>query len=235
MDAIVEKAPRKGAMLSELLISPPEMWTVHFNLTGTSPLMIARFSEKAQHAIREKQEAGSVAKSKKNRSARDFENDFEQARHRSTEGWDGVNAASFRNAAIRACSAAGFVMTKAKLAIFCEADGYDVVDGVPLVRIHSETPPVMTVMPVRNASGVMDLRSRPRWDQWTMDVRIRFDADILTGQDVVNLLMRVGLQVGIGEGRPYGTQGNGIGFGLFKISGAKIDKQPTDEFLASFQ
>lgn len=219
----------------EFSISPPKMWTMHFGITGTSPLMVARFSEKAQTAIREKQEAGSTAKSKKNRSARDFELDFNQARHVSVEGWDGVNASSFRNAAIRACAAAGFVMTRAKLAIFCEADGYDKVDAVPLVRIISDSEPLMTVMPVRNASGVMDLRSRPRWDEWKMNVRIRFDADILTDDDVTNLMMRVGMQVGIGEGRPFGTVGSGIGYGLFKVVAAELQQAPSDAFIESMK
>ena len=118
-------------------ISPPKMAILHLVIEGRSPLMVCRFSQKAMNAMREKHEAGSVAKSKKVREARDFDADFEAARHLSRDGWDGVNASAFRNAIIDVCRVANFKMTHAKLAAFVEADGFDVVDGIPLVRIES--------------------------------------------------------------------------------------------------
>ena len=72
-------------------------------------------------------------------------------------------------------------------------------------------------MPCRNATGVIDIRSRPLWREWSADVRIRFDRDQFTHQDVANLMARVGAQVGIGEGRPDSKDSAGIGFGLFEI------------------
>jgi hypothetical protein len=36
----------------------------------------------------------------------------------------------------------------------------------------------------------------------------------------MNLLARVGMQVGIGEGRPDSRESAGIGFGLFRIADA---------------
>ena len=72
-------------------------------------------------------------------------------------------------------------------------------------------------MAVRNATGVCDIRIRPMWDEWNAVVRIRFDADIFSLTDVTNLLMRVGEQVGLCEGRPDSKQSAGMGWGLFKI------------------
>jgi hypothetical protein len=40
---------------------------------------------------------------------------------------------------------------------------------------------------------------------------------MLSDTDVVNLISRVGLQVGIGEGRPDSKQSAGLGYGLFEI------------------
>jgi len=40
---------------------------------------------------------------------------------------------------------------------------------------------------------------------------------MLTEEDVVNLIARVGMQVGIGEGRPDSKASAGLGFGLFEI------------------
>ena len=70
---------------------------------------------------------------------------------------------------------------------------------------------------VRNATGVIDLRARPRWDVWSADLRLIFDEDVLSTADVTNLLMRAGMQVGIGEGRPNSRMSFGQGWGLFKL------------------
>ena len=203
----------KGPVLQ---ITAPDFRTIALDIKGTAPLVINKFSAKAQASMRATQEAGSTAKAKKNREAKDFEALFNGARHISTEGWDGIHAASFRNAAISACRAAGFTMTRAKLALFVEADGFDADDKTPLVKL-TEGEPEMVVSPCRNASGVIDLRPRPTYFPWAATLRIRYDAGMLTDADVVNLIARVGLQVGIGEGRPDSKQSAGLGNGLFNL------------------
>ena len=54
--------------------------------------------------------------------------------------------------------------------------------------------------------------------EWAAILRIRYDAGMFTSSDVVNLISRVGLQVGIGEGRPDSKASAGLGFGLFEIT-----------------
>lgn len=200
-------------------IAPPRLKTVKFKLIGTSPLMILRFSQKAQNMMADKMKAGSQAKGKKVREARDFDEDFEQAKYVSTEGWNGINASSFRNALISACRLVGFKMTLAKLSVFIEADGFDKVNGLPLVRVYGDAEP--NILPVRNATGVADLRCRALWRDWHCFLNVTFDEDQFSLQDVTNLLMRVGMQGGIGEGRNDSKQSAGLGFGLFKIEQAK--------------
>lgn len=204
------------AVKTPISITPPDIRTIAIDIEGTAPLVINKFSAKAKEMMMATQMAGSTAKSRKNREAKDFEDLFNGARHVSSEGWDGIHAASFRNAAISACRAAGFVMTKAKLAIFIEPDGFDADDMTPLVRL-TKGEPKMVVSPCRNASGVIDLRPRPTYFPWAATLRINFDAGILTETDVANLISRVGLQVGIGEGRPDSKQSAGVGNGLFKL------------------
>jgi hypothetical protein len=48
-------------------------------------------------------------------------------------------------------------------------------------------------------------------------LRIRYDAGMFTSDAMVNLISRVGLQVGIGEGRPDSKNSAGLGYGLFEI------------------
>jgi len=198
-------------------IRPPNLRTVKFEVKGTTPLLQAAFSEKATQAIRSKHEAGSTAKGKKVREARDFHADAEAAAHRSTEGWYGIPAAAFRKAMISACRLVDFKMTLAKLSIFTLQDGFDKVSGQPLVKLKVGKPEE-TVMAVRNATGVVDLRARPMWREWGVSLRIRFDADQFTLEDITNLLARVGEQVGIGEGRHDSKDSAGMGYGCFEIA-----------------
>jgi hypothetical protein len=196
-------------------IDPIDMLTLDFKIEGTAPLGISRFSYKAQQEIESRQEAGSTSASRKNREARDFEADYNAARYVSEEGWYGINAAAFRNGMISVCKLTGFVMTRAKLAVFIEADGKDATDQTPLVRIYGE--PEMWRAPARNSNGSFDIRCRARWPRWKMRVRVHFDGGVFTDSDVTNLLMRLGIQAGIGEGRHDSKDGPGIGMGTFRL------------------
>jgi hypothetical protein len=199
-------------------IRPPNMQVAVFKIIGTSPLVQHKFSQKAQETIREAHAAGSTARSKKKREAKDFRGLYEGSMHRSREGWAGVHAGAFRNALISACRTVGFKMTLAKLSLFVLPDGFDKDSGTPLVRVEGE--PRQHESMVRLQSGVCDLRVRAMFEEWSCLLRIRFDADQFTLNDVANLLARVGQQVGIGEGRPDSRDSAGMGWGLFDIEAA---------------
>lgn len=198
-------------------ITAPNIKTAQFKIIGTAPYVQLRFSEKAMRMMQEKMEAGGTAKSKKQRAARDFDDDFKQALHVSEEGWHGIPAPAFRNAMVDACRLVNFKMTLAKLSIFVTHDGLDAVDSAPLIRI--EGTPVKMVSSVRNATGVADLRVRAKFFPWSAVLNVQYDADQFTITDVANLLARVGMQVGIGEGRPNSKASCGMGFGTFVVEG----------------
>jgi hypothetical protein len=196
-------------------IKAPSIQTAIFRIVGTAPYVQLRFSQKAIETMTEKMKLGSQANKKKTREARDFDEDFRQAMHESTDGWRGIPAAAFRNGCISACRLVGFKMTLAKLSVFIDSDGFDKVDAVPLVKINGE--PEMLVMHARNATGVCDLRVRAKFFPWSADVRVNYDTDQFSVQDVANLLLRAGQQVGIGEGRPDSRMSCGMGWGTFTI------------------
>lgn len=191
-----------------------------FDIEGITPLVMHKFSQKAQAQIKAKHEKGSTAGAGTKRAKRDFEADCKAATHFSTDGWIGIPCSAFRNAAVSACRTTGFAMTRAKLAVFCEPDGYE-DDGTPLVKI-TKGKPKTNIAPARNDKGGIDLRSRPMWAPgWQARVEFRFDLDMFEAQDVANLMQRIGLQVGILEGRPDSKKGAGCGWGTFKIINKK--------------
>lgn len=199
-----------------VIISAPRLETVTFKIVGTAPYMQSTFSEKARNKMMSRMEAGGQAKSKKQRDPRNFDADYEAATHYAEGGWPGIPAGAFRTAMISACRLVNYKMTLAKLSIFIEHDGLDKAMGVPLVKINGKRE--KNESPVRNETGVCDIRARPIWRKWNVDLRVMFDVDQFSLSDVTNLLNRAGQQVGVGEGRPDSRNSTGIGFGTFKIT-----------------
>lgn len=200
-------------------IPAPNMKVAEFTIQGTSIYVQNRFSAKARELMKATQEAGSTAKKGKKRTPKDFMACYHDAMYRGPKGQYGIPCAAFRNAMISACRTVGFVMTHAKSAVFIEKDFIDATDiGTPLVQITKGEPKYFEAT-VRNDNGSADIRARPLWEEgWEAQVRVRFDADMLTLEDVSNLLMRAGMQVGIGEGRAGSKDTAGQGWGFFKVS-----------------
>lgn len=196
-------------------ITRPRLREATIQIRGITPYVQHAFSEKQRKKMEETQRAGQQGRSKRERTPKDFEAIYEAAKHYSKQGWVGIPAPAFRNACIDACRLVGFKMTHAKLSIFVEADGIDRNDGTPLVRIVGEAR--IHEGSVRNESGVADIRWRPMWEEWSAAVRVTWDEDQFSATDVFNLMLRAGLQVGIGEGRPNSPNSNGLGWGRFEV------------------
>lgn len=212
-----------GFAKKEVSITAPNLQTVQFKIIGDAPLVQNKFSLRSLENMAAKQAEGSTAKKKSKREAKDFDKETKEATHIADDGWCGLPASAFRAGLISTCRLLGFPMTLAKLSIFVVADGYetDRFGSQPLVRITKGTPK-RTDFPVRLPNGSTDIRPRPTWEPgWEATVKIRFDADQFTLQDVTNLLARMGAQVGIGAGRPDSKTSTGCGWGTFRVGAHK--------------
>lgn len=198
------------------VIKPPKFEILEFPVIGTTPLVIHRFSSKTKQQMKQKMETGKAASSKKNREAKLTDDLFAEARYFSPDGWDGFNASSVRNALISACRLVGFKMTLAKLSVFVQQDGWDAQEPqIPLVRIYGDATKQEDIARVETGQPYVTVRAA--YHDWKAKIRIRWDADQFTRDDVANLLARVGMQVGIGEGRPDSKNSTGMGWGLFDL------------------
>lgn len=220
----------KDKQAEPLVILAPNLQTMDIPIVGTAPLVQHRFSKKVLNDMLGKHIAGSTAKSKNKKTARDVEQDFIDATHLTEDGQYGIPAPAFRSAMISACRLIGFQMTKAKLSVFVLADDLDAEDGSPLVLLDkSSGAPELHKSAVRLATGVASVAIRPMWRKWSATVRVRWDADQFTQNDVINLLARAGMQVGIGEGRPDSKKSNGMGWGTFEIVTGEIGNERIDQ------
>lgn len=201
---------------TDVTIKPPNFQTATFKIKGIAPLVIHRFSAKTKEQMKQKMETGKAASSKKQRDPKSTDSIYEEARYIAEAGWDGFHAGAIRNALISACRLVGFKMTLAKLSMFVEADGWDKHEPqIPLIRIVGK--PTKQEDMARVETGQPYVTVRAAYHNWSANIRLRWDGDQFTLQDVSNLLSRVGLQVGIGEGRPDSKNSAGMGWGLFVL------------------
>lgn len=212
---------------AQVFIEPINTVELRLKIAGTAPLVMNAFPEKARQQLMATMSTAQVnKKTKKQREPRDYEAEFKAAHHYLMEdGAVGIPVNGLRACAIGGCRMVpGVMMSRAKLALSLRPDGWDKIDGQGLCRIVSPEPPEMTVMHVRNKGAmgrsVVDLRVRPMWRVWSAIITIRFDADWITAEHVINLFNRGGEQVGICEGRPDSPNSNGMGWGTFEIVGA---------------
>jgi len=212
----------KSEVKKTVTISAPKIKTATFEIVGVAPLVIHRFSAKTKNEMKLKMETGKAASSKKKREAKDTDDIYQESRYISKDGWDGFHAGAIRAALISACRLVGFKMTLAKLSIFVEADGWDAQEPqIPLIRIYGK--PQKQEDMARVETGQPYVTVRAAFYDWSAKVKIRFDADQFTIDDIYNLLYRVGSQVGIGEGRPDSKKSCGMGWGLFDVKGGKLN------------
>lgn len=198
------------------VIAPPNFQRIAVPLRGTAPYVQHAFSQKSKGEIIRNQQAGDKRKNKTKRDPRDVEAEFAAALHVSEEGWYGIPCSAFRNAMIDACRMASYVMTRARMSVFVIPDGIDAAEGTPLTRLIGGEPE-MTIDSTRLADGSPGMSIRGKWRTWGANVRVRFDGDQFGAEDVMNLLLRAGVQVGVGEGRPFSKNSNGMGWGTFEI------------------
>lgn len=216
------KAPPTFDTRKKLTISAPNFQQGTFEITGNAPLVINRMSAKYRDNLEAQIRQGTLPKSKKRVfAAVKLEDVYNSARYISKAGWDGFPAGAIRAAMIAACRVVpdGPKMTLMRMSLFVEPDGWDAQESqIPLIRIYGK--PVMQ-QDVGRDSGMNAsprLIVRPAYHDWSAKLQLRWDGDQYDAGDVFNLLQRVGVQVGIMEGRPFSRNSAGQGWGTFLVN-----------------
>lgn len=199
-----------------IVIKKVNMAYATVTIVSTAPYLQNRFSSANRDAMIEKQKAGSASgKTRKAKAPKDFEAIYQASMHKSQEGWYGIPATALRNAMIEACRLTEMDMVRAKMCLFIEAQGLDKENLEPLIKINGK--PRMHLDRVKIGMGQTDIAARGIFEKWSATFVIKWDNDIFSAEDVINLLARAGWQVGIGAGRPLSKMSGGTGKGTFEV------------------
>jgi hypothetical protein len=214
---IEPKAPTLRLVDQKVVITPPNFATATVTIVGTGAgYMQNRFSSENRDKMEATQRAGSASKrTRKAKAPKDFDRVYRGSMHVAQAGWHGIPASALRNAMIEACRFTEMDMTRAKGCIFIVEQGLDKETLEPLVRIDGK--PQMHIERVTIGMGQTDLAARALFVKWSSTFEVTWDDDIFKATDVVNLLARAGIQVGIGAGRPLSKKSAGTGRGTFKV------------------
>jgi len=220
---MVTKKKTADALIEHLVIKAPDFRRAAFKIRGDAPLVLCRFGYTSMQDMRDKQAEGPTPGKKKVHKAKDFDALYEQALYRLPDGTFGFNATAIRRGLVESCRLDGFKMTLAKMSVFADADGYDTVDGTPLIRITHGEPHKCEHIVTIPSSKKPDIRVRAMWNPgWEATVRVKWDNDQFKLKDMAHLMMRMGYQNGIGNGRPNSTASVGCGWGTFELVDEEI-------------
>lgn len=190
---------------------------MEITIIGDSPLIVHAWSEKAKRQMLDKQtKAATGAK-----EAKDPRADFESSLYRMPDGGYGFPSVAFKSAAVTAItSVAGMTKIAARQAFHILGEDVDVrgaFDGTMarqnLVRINGGAPQMREDL-VRVGMGTADLRYRGEFPDWSASLLVRYNGNVLSEAQIVNIINVSGFAVGVGEWRPE-RDGS---YGLFHVA-----------------
>ena len=173
-------------------IPAPNIKLMKVRIQGTAPLIFHKWDEKAIKMILDKQ----MKKAQKGRDVRDPEKEYENSFYYDSNKNIAFPARNIKQAIVGSARfLQGLPMTILRGSIFVVGDK----DGMIPVKYKKKT---MRQDMVTVGMGSADIRFRGQLDDWEMEFIIKFDADILSAEQTLNLLQRAGFSQGLGEWRP---------------------------------
>lgn len=196
-----------------VLIPPVQPRRIELTIVGLTPLLVCAWSHKAKQQILDKQ----MKKANKAKEAKDPEADYRASLYVSTEGWTGVPAGGVKGCLVNACRAVdGLPMTLAKRMIFVAAQGQTKA-GQQLVRVHGEHKMHEGMVRI-DSGGTADIRFRAIYPlPWSIKLEIDFLPNVISAEQVGNLVELAGFCEGLCEWRPGAPKCNTGDFGRFQI------------------
>lgn len=198
-------------------IKPMGLQKMTVRIVGDSPLITHKFSEKSKKQMQDKQSGATKTKKKPVRVPEDdFRNSLywlgkngdeikagkDVSKHKYGFGFPSV---AFKAATVGACrNVDDLPMTLAR-GVFHVLGEFVKIEG---------SKPKMRTDTVRIGMGTTDLRYRPEFAKWHADLPIQFNADVISAEQIINLINIGGFCSGVGERRPGKC---GDSFGMYHV------------------
>lgn len=193
-------AKTKSEPVTAIELPQLKLLTLQLTLVGDSPLICHAWSTKAKKQMLDKQ----MKKAKQGKEAKDPEQDYKDSLYPHPEGGFGFPAVAFKAAAVDACSHIEGVTKVEARGAFHIIGELVLIDGKPSPREDM----------VRVGMGTADIRYRGEFKQWRATVTVRYNGNVLSGEQIVNLFNTAGFAIGVGEWRP---QRDGS-YGMFHVA-----------------
>lgn len=203
--------PRKED--TAITLPPINIQVMEVTLIGDTPLIVHAWSMKAKREMLDKQ----MKKAKPGKVAKDPVQDFKDSLYKLPDGGFGFPSVAFKDAAATAALSVDGIKKAQVLRAFHvmgeEIDVEGAFEGVKmrqnLVRIDGG-PPRMREDMVRVGMGTADLRYRGEFSPWHAKVLVRFNANALSTEQILNLFNVGGFAIGVGEWRSEKGGQNGL-------------------------
>ena len=178
--------------------------TIKVKIVGDTPLLMNKFSDRSKEKILNKQTQKSSV-----RGARDTKMEVEQAIHRMPSGKIGFPASAFKKASVECAPYFPDLDKKlVKGAIHVIGGGNNLVEIKFKKQVVNETN-------VKIAMGrSAEIRFRPEFQDWSCELFIRYNENLISAEQIINLLNYAGFQIGVGDWNP---QHSGT-FGMFHVA-----------------
>ena len=176
-------------------------------ITGTSPLIVNKFSQKARQQMLDAQQG----KKTRVKAPKDPAADFEAAKYVLEDGRESFPAVGFKAAIVGAARMFdGITMTALRSMLYVVGEGPEQL--VPLAYDSV----IMREDVVRVGQGTADLRFRPQYNDWSATLNVSFVPSAISAESVIALVDAAGIG-GIGEWRP--SKAATGSYGTFEVVG----------------
>lgn len=193
----------------EIVIQQIEQEVVEFCILGTTPIILNRLSQKAQHELlmpKGRKTAADKAASLKHDPVDEFRNAPYLIVNESAPTLVGILPTSFKGA----MRTAALDMPGAKKA---QIGRLVYVEG-EILPIYGIPKMFMSITRSADMNRTPDVRTRMILPEWACRLTLRYTKPILRQQSIVNLLSAAGFQCGVGDWRQEKGSGN---YGSFKL------------------
>jgi hypothetical protein len=191
----------------KIQINPINIQSMNVTIVGQSPLIFNRFSEKAKQMIKDK--VTKVTSSNIKKEPKNPEQLYEDSFYYTKDHKIAFPALNIKQAIVSAArNVEGLPMTLLRGGVFVKGDETGMIEVKYKMKEMRED-----MVRVGTFKDAADIRFRGQVSGWSMTFLIKFNADLFTAGQVINLLNIAGFSGGLGEWRP---EKNGD-FGTFTV------------------